>query len=122
MVRGTDGNSLKILRVVAACIAERGKVLVQQRPAHKARGGLWEFPGGKVDAGETDAAALTREIDEELGIAIAVHDLIGEATQDFGDLTVHLLLYRATAATKSNRSSSPTPSKSPGTTPPASKL
>ena len=54
------------LRVVAAVIERDGKLLVCQRPAHKRHGGLWEFPGGKVEPGEDDRSALRRELSEEL--------------------------------------------------------
>ncbi len=56
-------------------IASDGRVLLQRRRLDAQHGGLWEFPGGKVEAGETPVAALTREIDEELGIALAAGDL-----------------------------------------------
>ena len=60
-----------VMIVVAVAILDRaGRVLMQQRPPNKQHGGLWEFPGGKVEAGETLAAAVVREIDEELGLAI----------------------------------------------------
>jgi 8-oxo-dGTP diphosphatase len=58
--------------VVAAIIEDRGRVLVARRRADSQFAGLWEFPGGKVEAGETRVAALQREIREELGIQIAV--------------------------------------------------
>lgn len=65
-----------LLTVVAlALIDSAGDVLVQQRPAHKAHGGLWEFPGGKVEAGEGLCTALIREIEEELGLTLAEGDL-----------------------------------------------
>ena len=54
--------------VVAAVIERDGRLLIGQRPAHKHHGGLWEFPGGKVEPGETLAAALARELHEELGL------------------------------------------------------
>jgi mutator protein MutT len=56
------------IRVVAAVIERAGTLLMCQRPDHKRHGGLWEFPGGKVDAGETDFAAVERELAEELGL------------------------------------------------------
>jgi 8-oxo-dGTP diphosphatase len=65
-----------LLTVVAlALIDEAGCVLMQRRPEHRAHGGLWEFPGGKVELGEGPCAALVREIDEELGLVIAIKDL-----------------------------------------------
>ena len=65
-----------ILTVVAlALIDASGHVLMQQRPADRAHGGLWEFPGGKVEPGEGPRAALIREIAEELGIVVAEADL-----------------------------------------------
>ena len=57
--------------VVAALVVEDGKFMICQRPAHKARGLLWEFVGGKVEPGETRAEALVRECREELGVAVA---------------------------------------------------
>ena len=68
---------------------------MQQRPAHKARGGLWELPGGKVDAGENDAQALRRELAEELDIAIEVGPEVGRHQHAYGDLTVLLIVYAA---------------------------
>jgi 8-oxo-dGTP diphosphatase len=58
--------------IVAACalVDADGRVLIAQRPAGKQLAGLWEFPGGKVEAGETPEACLIRELDEELGIGV----------------------------------------------------
>jgi len=61
--------------VAVALIDGAGQVLMQQRPQNKAHGGLWEFPGGKVEAGESCEAALVRETDEELGISMDVADI-----------------------------------------------
>lgn len=55
-------------RVVAAVIERDGRYLVCRRPAHKRHGGLWEFPGGKCELGESDAEAVRRELREELGV------------------------------------------------------
>jgi mutator protein MutT len=56
------------IRVVAAVIEREGRLLVCQRAPLKRHGGLWEFPGGKVDVGETDFEAVERELSEELGV------------------------------------------------------
>jgi 8-oxo-dGTP diphosphatase len=60
-----------VLVVACALIDADGRVLIAQRPAGKAMAGLWEFPGGKMDAGETPEAALIRELREELGIEVS---------------------------------------------------
>ena len=81
--------------VVAALIWDGDRFLACQRPAHKARGLLWEFVGGKVEPGETHAQALIRECREELGITVGVGDLFMELTHEYPDLTVRLSLYHA---------------------------
>jgi mutator protein MutT len=58
------------IRVIAAVIADGDRLLVCQRPPHKRHGGLWEFPGGKCEPGESDAEAAERELREELGITV----------------------------------------------------
>jgi len=58
------------IRVVAAVVADQGRLLVCQRPAHKRHGGLWEFPGGKCEPGESDSEAIRRELSEELGVSV----------------------------------------------------
>jgi 8-oxo-dGTP diphosphatase len=58
------------VRVMAAVISREDCVLVCRRPLHKRHGGLWEFPGGKCERGESDAAAIERELREELGVSV----------------------------------------------------
>ncbi len=84
--------------VVAALIWDNGRFMACQRPAHKARGMLWEFVGGKVEKGETKQQALVRECREELGITVAVHDVFMDVVHEYPDLTVHLTLFNATIA------------------------
>ncbi|MGN0626278.1 MAG: (deoxy)nucleoside triphosphate pyrophosphohydrolase [Oscillospiraceae bacterium] len=81
--------------VVAALIWKEGRFLICQRPAHKARGLLWEFVGGKVEPGETKQEALIRECREELAVTVAVGDVFMELTHAYPDLTVHLTLFHA---------------------------
>lgn len=81
--------------VAAALIDGEGRVLVQQRPRGKPMAGLWEFPGGKVEAGEVPEAALARELAEELGIAVAAESLVPAvfASEALGEKHLVLLLY-----------------------------
>lgn len=81
--------------VVAALIWNGDKFLACQRPAHKARGLLWEFVGGKVEPGETKEQALLRECQEELGIQIATDDIFMELVHEYPDITVRLTLFNA---------------------------
>ena len=69
-----------------------------QRPAHKARGLLWEFVGGKVEPGETGEEALIRECREELAVTVAVRDVFMDVVHEYPDLTVHLTLFNAVIA------------------------
>ena len=84
-----------IVDVVAALICRDGKILICQRPAHKARGLLWEFVGGKVEPGESKEVALMRECREELAIVVDVGDLFCEVTHEYPDITVRLSLFFA---------------------------
>ena len=88
----------KITEVVAALIWDGDRFLACQRSAHKARGLLWEFVGGKVEPGESKEAALIRECREELDITLSVGDIFMEVDHVYPDLTVHLTLFNATIA------------------------
>jgi mutator protein MutT len=72
----------ELIRVIAAVIAAGDRLLVCQRPPHKRHGGLWEFPGGKCEPGETDQAAATRELAEELGVTVVA---VGTAETEIRD-------------------------------------
>ena len=84
--------------VVAALIWDGDRFLICQRPAHKARGLLWEFVGGKVEPGETKEQALIRECREELAVTVSVGEVFMEVTHTYPDLTVHLTLFHASLA------------------------
>ena len=88
----------EITEVVAALIWDGDRVLACQRPAHKARGLLWEFVGGKLEPGETKEDALIRECREELDITLSVGEIFMEVDHVYPDLTVHLTLFNATIA------------------------
>lgn len=84
-----------MLVVGAAMIDADGRVLVQRRPPGKAMAGLWEFPGGKVEPGETPEAALVRELAEELGVSVETSCLAPAvfASEPLGDRHLLLLLF-----------------------------
>ncbi|MCI8441810.1 MAG: (deoxy)nucleoside triphosphate pyrophosphohydrolase [Provencibacterium sp.] len=82
--------------VVAALVWNQNRFMICQRPAHKARGLLWEFVGGKVEPGETREQALIRECREELAVTLDVSEPFMEVTHEYPDLTVHLTLFYAT--------------------------
>ncbi len=84
-----------LLVVAAALVATDGGVLLQQRPPGKQLAGLWEFPGGKIESGETPEAALVRELAEELGIVVNANALVPVtfASAGLGTRQLLLLLY-----------------------------
>ena len=82
--------------VVAALIWDQDKFMICQRPAHKARGLLWEFVGGKVEPGETKEQALIRECQEELAVTLDVGKVFMDVVHEYPDLTVRLTLFHAT--------------------------
>lgn len=87
-----------MIDVVAALIWDNDRFLACQRPANKARALLWEFVGGKIEAGETREDALIRECREELGITVKPLDVFMEVIHEYPDITVHLILFNATIA------------------------
>ena len=89
---------MKITEVVAALIWQGEQFMICQRPAHKARGLLWEFVGGKVEPGETKEQALIRECREELAVTVSVGEIFMDVIHEYPDLTVHLTLFNAEIA------------------------
>ena len=89
---------MEMTEVVAALIRRGEKFMICQRPAHKARGLLWEFVGGKVEPGETKEQALVRECREELAVTLSVEDVFMDVVHEYPDLIVHLTLFNATIA------------------------
>ena len=87
-----------MVEVVAALIWDKDKFMICQRPAHKARGLLWEFVGGKVEPGETKEQALIRECREELAVTLSVGDIFMDVVHEYPDIDVHLTLFNATIA------------------------
>ena len=94
----TCGEKAAPIEVVAALIWDKGRFLACQRPESKARGGLWEFVGGKVEPGETKRQALIRECREELDVTIAAGEVFLELTHSYPDLTIHLTVFHASIA------------------------
>ena len=91
----------KHYNVVAAVIEVDGKVLCMQRGVtrYEYTSHLWEFPGGKVEEGETPQQALHRELMEEMNLDVVVHEQLATVTHDYPDFTITLAAYRCTAGT-----------------------
>jgi 8-oxo-dGTP diphosphatase len=85
---------LTIQKVTAAVIEKNGKILIARRKPADSRAGKWEFPGGKLEPGETPEACLSRELREELGIETEVGAFFCSSTFAYPDLAVELLVYR----------------------------
>jgi len=83
----------KVIEVSAALIFRAGQLLITQRHAKSHLGGLWEFPGGKREVGETFEQCLVREIGEELGVEISVGELFEEIAHDYPEKSVHLKFF-----------------------------
>ena len=86
-------SATKIIEVSAALIFHQGRLLITQRHAAAHLGGLWEFPGGKREPGESFEVCLVREIREELAVDIAVDEQFEEVTHAYPEKTVHLKFF-----------------------------
>lgn len=84
-----------MITVTAAIIERDGKILIAQRKQDDYMGGKWEFPGGKVEDGETPEVCLKRELHEEFEADIEVGEFLLSSKYDYGDLAIDLLAYRA---------------------------
>ncbi len=81
---------------VAVIYDEQRRILVTQRPYHVSHGGYWEFPGGKLEPGESGEQALAREIKEEVNLTVEKAILLDEIHYQYEDKKVHLLIYQVT--------------------------
>jgi 8-oxo-dGTP diphosphatase len=82
------------IEVAAGLVFRDGKLLITQRPPESHLGGLWEFPGGKREAGESFEQCLRRELVEELGIEVQVHELVEDLVHHYPERSVHLKFFR----------------------------
>jgi 8-oxo-dGTP diphosphatase len=92
--------SKRTVRVVAALVASGGQYLITQRRVSAVLPNLWEFPGGRVENGETDAQALAREITERLGVRISVGQMISFVSHPYEHYNVDLYLYECQLMTR----------------------
>jgi 8-oxo-dGTP diphosphatase len=91
---GTKGNGPTMIEVAAGILVRDSKILIAKRKAGGELAGKWEFPGGKIESGETPEACLKRELTEELGIKSTVGDHLWDGTYHYDFGTVRLLVYR----------------------------
>ena len=85
----------KHITVCAGVIDYQGKILIAQRRRDKSLGGFWEFPGGKIEAGETHEQTLVREIYEEFDINIQVGKFLTKITHEYPDFILTMYVYKA---------------------------
>src|SRR5512140_1473461 len=88
------GREVRVIQVAAGLLFRNGRLLITQRRPGDHLGGLWEFPGGKLETGETFEACLKRELREELGIDVDTGELLDSITHAYPEKTVRLQFYR----------------------------
>lgn len=91
--RKARGKKNHWIPVAAGFLKKDGKILIGQRPENNSLPGLWEFPGGKIELGESPEEALKRELSEELGIDADIGDLKLSCTHSFGDIGIVILFF-----------------------------
>ena len=91
---GSVERSPRVVEVVAAVIEDDDRFLLTRRQAGVHLAGMWEFPGGKIDPGETDRGALARELREELDVDVEVGERMFQTRHAYADRTVELSFYR----------------------------
>jgi mutator protein MutT len=92
-IQNSEPKTQNYIEVSAALIFRDSKILTTQRPTNSHLGGLWEFPGGKREPGETFEQCLVRELREELGVEVKVGGLFEEITHAYADKTVHFKFF-----------------------------
>lgn len=85
---------MKTIKVVCGIIEKDGLIFIARRKEGKSLAGFWEFPGGKVEETETEPEALERELFEELGMKVEVHELVGQNRHDYAEIKINLIAYR----------------------------
>ena len=93
MTKKTRIRKAHWIPVVAGFLRKGNLILVGQRPENHSLAGQWEFPGGKIESGETPEQALARELDEELGIEATVGELKLACTHNYGDVNILILFF-----------------------------
>ena len=86
----------QVIRVVAAVIEDQGRYLITQRNPEAVLPLLWEFPGGRVEPGETDAQALVREVQGRIGVEVVIGAPLGEHVHEYQSYDVHLAMFACT--------------------------
>lgn len=92
-MKKTRNKKINWIPVVAGLMKKDKKILVGQRPENHSLAGLWEFPGGKIELGESPQVALARELNEELGIDATIGELKLACTHSYGDVGIVILFY-----------------------------
>lgn len=85
----------EIVKVTAAILEKKGRIIIAQRKNSGHLSGKWEFPGGKIEYGETPEECLARELKEELGIDVTVGDYLGSNVHHYDHISIELMAYRA---------------------------